>query len=360
MAKHIIIAGGGVIGVMIAHRLSRQYPGKQITVIERDLLGLGASIRSAGLHFPLSWSKKGRQMTRLSHHLFDQLYAAFDEKVRHILDMEIFSFETDVPDFEKIFVEEAMLSTSKAETVDPLLGLLEQPVALATGAHFVNVAELISTLIKHKQNNVDILEGQAIDDIEVNPSGISIRLSSGKQLHADQLVIAPGPWANMAPFAEWTKPLNVGIKKVIAFHIDAPVHVDSTVKLFPDDDAFLLPMHAQNQWLYSYTCQTWNVTPEPSQLKMTDIELKNAQNVLAQYVPSLAPHLNTGRVFCDAYNDSKAPIIEYVNAEKNIIFAGATNGSGYRLSPAIAEHVVDLLNESHTYEKGKNWLRSGT
>ena len=76
------------------------------------------------------------------------------------------------------------------------------------------------------------------------------------------------------------------------------------------------------------------------------------ENVLAEvsawarrYAPELAGRLRSGRVFCDAYSPSREPIVAMVGASGRIIFAGAANGSGYRLAPAIAAETLRLLDD---------------
>jgi glycine/D-amino acid oxidase-like deaminating enzyme len=48
-------------------------------------------------------------------------------------------------------------------------------------------------------------------------------------------------------------------------------------------------------------------------------------------------------VFCDAYSPSREPLVRTLDHDARIVFAGAANGSGYRLAPAIAAEAADLL-----------------
>ncbi|MDT1000338.1 FAD-binding oxidoreductase, partial [Pseudomonas aeruginosa] len=73
--------------------------------------------------------------------------------------------------------------------------------------------------------------------------------------------------------------------------------------------------------------------------------LDEAQAVLRRYAPDLADRLRSGRVFCDAYSPSREPIVAKIGGGGRIIFAGAANGSGYRLAPAIAAETLSLLDD---------------
>ena len=69
-----------------------------------------------------------------------------------------------------------------------------------------------------------------------------------------------------------------------------------------------------------------------------------ARDCLRQYSPSLAAACHSGRVFCDAYSPDGEPVVRALDESGRIVFAGAANGSGYRLAPAIAAQATDLLH----------------
>jgi len=65
---------------------------------------------------------------------------------------------------------------------------------------------------------------------------------------------------------------------------------------------------------------------------------------LERYLPELADAASSGRVFCDAYSPTGEPCVRTLDQAGRIVFAGAANGSGYRLAPAIASEAADLLH----------------
>ncbi|MFE5118271.1 hypothetical protein [Streptomyces sp. NPDC056669] len=81
------------------------------------------------------------------------------------------------------------------------------------------------------------------------------------------------------------------MKKIVALHIDRPTRPDDGAVVFQDHDAFLLPLHEEGHWLYSYVCAQWNVD------------------------------------------------------EGRIVYAGAGSGFGYRLVPAIAREAAEILSQ---------------
>ncbi|GAB3998664.1 hypothetical protein GCM10029992_25080 [Glycomyces albus] len=47
----IAIVGGGIIGAVLAREAAAAFPGADIALIERGMIGAGATGRSAGVHF---------------------------------------------------------------------------------------------------------------------------------------------------------------------------------------------------------------------------------------------------------------------------------------------------------------------
>src|SRR4051794_20104838 len=71
MEMRIAVVGAGIIGCLVAHEALAANPSAQITLVERDLAGLGASQRSAGVHFPVGRTERVRSMS-----LYSQRYYA--------------------------------------------------------------------------------------------------------------------------------------------------------------------------------------------------------------------------------------------------------------------------------------------
>ena len=77
---------------------------------------------------------------------------------------------------------------------------------------------------------------------------------------------------------------------------------------------------------------------------LSDQDLGDALAVLRTVAPEYAAHCASGRVFCDAYSGTGEPIVCPLPADPRVVFAGAANGSGYRLAPAIAAQAADLID----------------
>ncbi|WP_405164112.1 FAD-dependent oxidoreductase [Nocardia sp. NBC_01499] len=334
----VAIIGGGIIGCLIARELITRAPGISITVLDRDLVGSGASRRSAGLHFPRGATARVREMTALSQNYYERL--AHDNPALPIYPVEMSVLTTTgVGNY---------LSCANAIRVSALPGDLA-PVPEGTGVwnveggQYADVGALAVALAADLRAQVHFREATAVSAIDPSDNDVLLRLGNGESLCAATVILAPGPWVHAPAWQALTAQLDVRVKLVAALHIDkAPTHRDRAI-VFQDIDAFLLPLAHRGHWLFSFTSQQWNVQPDHLLGGMTDTCMKEGRAALDAVAPHLAAAAAGGRVFCDAYSHHREPLIQSLDDNARLVFAGAANGSGYRLAPAIAAETVNLL-----------------
>ncbi len=348
MSNSIAIVGGGIIGFTIAEQLVRAGVGS-VTLFDRDMAGLGASARSAGLHFPLGRSAEARAMAAISQNVYEaEIERAPSGPIRRVGLRVHLDADADTGALD-IFLESAALRPMT--TPGPLVEAGHVRTWQASGAHFCQVPARVLELRVRVAGRLFVREGLSVQGIEETGAKVRLNLSDATEEDFDRVILAPGPWACEAPFAALTAGLGIRIKKIVAFHIDSPAEATDAAELFLSEDAFLLPLAAENRWIYSYTCDEWDVSPTNMRLGVTARDRASAREILGRYVPRWADRLNAGRVFCDAYNLGRSPIVRVVGDSHRIVFAGAANGSGYRLAPAIAQrvaHILDLSNGAAT------------
>ncbi|MET3139434.1 D-arginine dehydrogenase [Undibacterium sp. GrIS 1.2] len=338
MSHFIAIIGGGIIGFTIAEQLVQANAGS-ITLFDRDLVGQGASARSAGLHFPLGRSAQARDMAALSQQFYEAEIERDPSGPIRRLEMRVhLAAGTDISALD-VFLDSTRLQGLSGP--GPLVQGKNLRSWKASNAHHCQVTARLTQLVRRVSGRLILREGCVVEGIEETGTTVRVRLGDGTAQDFDRVILAPGPWACESPFMAFTAGLNIRIKKIVAFHIDAPAGSDDAAELFLSEDAFLLPVPSENRWIYSYTCDEWDISPATMSLGARDRAA--AQAILRRYVPQWADRLNAGRVFCDAYNTSRTPLVSEVGDSGRIIFAGAANGSGYRLAPALAERVLHSL-----------------
>ena len=337
------VVGGGIIGCTIARELVRRAPHASVLVLERDAAGSGASRRSAGLHFPRGATERVRRMAGYSQAYYRDLLDADPALPIHPVPMLVVSDRAAVDVVEAAYLDEANLS--RVATLPEWLPPLSDETAAwkGEGCQYADVGALTRALARSLRPRTSFREGVSVDSLDRVGSGYELGLGTGERVTAGSVVLAPGPWLAAPAWRERLTPLGTRVKKVVALHIEQPPAAEDGVVVFHDEDAFLLPLHEQRRWLFSYTSQIWDVEPDRLTGSVSPSDLAEAREVLINRAPRLAGSARSGRVFCDAYSPDREPLVRALDEEGRLVFAGAANGSGYRLAPAIAAEAAHLL-----------------
>ncbi|MFJ7073495.1 NAD(P)/FAD-dependent oxidoreductase [Streptomyces sp. NPDC098781] len=338
----IAVVGGGIIGCLVAREITDRDPHCRVALLDRDVVAGGASRRSAGLHFPRGGTERVRRMSAHSQAVYAQLAQDDPTLPIHALTMHMLTADADR-------VERTYLPSAEPERVGQVPGdLIAVPqgtgVWTGRGCQYADVGALTEALARRLRRRLALREAIRVTAVDAGPSGVSLGLSTGGVLNASRAVIAPGPWIADPAWEPLVKPLGARVKKIVALHVDQEPGEDDGVTVFEDEDAFLLPLRHRGHWLYSYTCQEWDVDPDGLAQGLSAKDLTEAVESLRRYAPSLAGRTTAGRVFCDAYSPTREPLVRTLDDGGRIVFAGAANGSGYRLAPAIAAETADLLH----------------
>ncbi|MGB7977779.1 MAG: FAD-dependent oxidoreductase [Chlamydiales bacterium] len=341
MSFDCVVIGAGILGVTIARQLALQFPNRSALLLDQSLAGGGASRFSAGLHIPYGYNSTVKRLSAMSA----EVYAKSRQKSAHfpiypLLMTGIVKAEK-YPEISSRFYQLGLgvlsnnlvpksIGTVKLEDADLLFPISD--------AHYANVGGIIHHYLEEIRlsQTTKLWEGVAVSEISCQKNTVAISLADGRRIESQKVILAPGPWVKKNSLNGILDHLPIRTKKIVALHIDRkPEPNDPGLFLF-DLDAFLLPLHHLGYWLFSFTCQEWEVLPDPTTLAIRPEDRDLALSILWKYFPDLAPHANSGRVFCDAYSNDRVPIIAKLPINPNIVFIGATNGSGYRLAPGIA------------------------
>ncbi|MFI1357765.1 NAD(P)/FAD-dependent oxidoreductase [Streptomyces sp. NPDC020898] len=342
------VVGGGIVGCLIAREIACRSAEASVVLVERDAIGSGASRRSAGLHFPRGATPRIRAMTEYSQEFYRRLAENWPARTGHALPihampMTVVASADRAPLLREHYLDGAGLTS--LSTAPACLGPLPSQSRMwqGDGCQYADVGALSRTLADALPERVRIREGIRVEAVEHRSDHVLLRLSNGEHLVADRVVLAPGPWLADPAWQGLVAPLAARVKKVVALHLAERPAPDDPVVVFEDEDAFLLPLRNRGHWLFSYTCRQWDVDPDAAPTGLSAEDLYEARTILRRYAQPLAEGPAAGRVFCDAYSSSREPEVRDLSGDRRLLFAGAANGSGYRMAPAIAAQVADVL-----------------
>ncbi|KJY42525.1 FAD-dependent oxidoreductase [Streptomyces sp. NRRL B-1568] len=349
----VAVVGAGIIGVMTAREILRRDPGARVAVLDQDAVGSGASRRSAGLHFPRGATERVRRMSEYSQDHYAKLTAERPGLPIHTLGMTLVADDAGEAQLRRTYLPGARLSRVGSVPGGFVRVPAECGVWEGEGCQYADVHALTGLLARELRGRAAFHEGVQVTAVESGEDTVALRLGTGRTLLARQALLAPGPWLAAPAWKDLVAPLGARVKKVVALHIEQQPREDDHAIVFHDEDAFLLPLHERGHWLFSYTCQEWDVDPDTLGGGLSDAHLRDALALLERYAPELAGLCTSGRVFCDAYGPDGEPVVSRLPQAGRVVFAGAANGSGYRLAPAIAAEAADLLCPVTRQEPGQ-------
>ncbi|GLY28363.1 FAD-dependent oxidoreductase [Kineosporia sp. NBRC 101731] len=339
-AVDVAIVGGGVIGALIAHEVVAASPGTTVVVLEQGLIGQGASSRSAGVHFPRGATERVRSMAEYSQGVWERLAAELDLPIRQVDATVVTGGDAGAVSTTYVRLGDEIAWSGAARDGGPGVAARAWKVE---GCHYADVQGVANRLLAGLRDRVTVLEGAEVGEICDGPDGrIRLTLGHGRQVLARQVVLAPGPWIAHPAWADLLAPLELRVKRVVAAHLALLPSPDDPLTIFHDHDAFLLPLLERNHFLFSYTSDRWDVDPDDVGRGLESFDLDDARAALARFAPGLVARCDSGRVFCDAYSPNREPVVAQLRP--GLVFAGAANGSGYRLAPAIAVETVAALD----------------
>ncbi|MFE9769592.1 NAD(P)/FAD-dependent oxidoreductase [Streptomyces sp. NPDC005808] len=346
-AVDVAVVGAGVIGCMTAREILTRNPDASVMVLDRDIIASGATQRSAGLHFPRGATERVRSMSAFSQDYYARLLEDHPEAPIHPLPMTVIADEAREQSLRKVHLESADLRRVPHAPHDWIRIPNGSVAWQGNGCQYADVAQLTHRLMRSMRERISLRESVQVMDVQPQKEAVELRLGNGDTVEASCVVLAPGPWLLAPAWRNLVAPLGIRVKKVVAMHVDVRPEKDDHAVVFYDEDAFLLPLHDRGHWLFSYTCQEWDVDPDTVANGLSPENLREAKTLLAHYAPELVGRCASGRVFCDAYSPTKEPVVATLDEHHRVVFAGAANGSGYRLAPAVAAEAVGLLPLPH-------------
>ena len=358
----IAVVGAGLIGCLVAREVSARHPDASVIVLDRDCVGAGASRRSAGLFLPRGATPRTRRMSAYSQAYYAALKAHWPRLPIRPVGATVITDGTAADAAEGLSAAGYLADVAApARTGPPGPGIRLAAGSQAWrigGCHHADVygvTQCIAAELRTRARPGDpaaselrapvrFAESVAVTGLSPGRGSVTVRVSTGERIVADRVVLAPGPWLSGPAWGDLLAPAGLRVKKIVAMHLEQrPDPADDAV-IFESDDAFLLPLPGRGHWLFSYTCQEWDVDPDALTGGLSAADVAAARDCLRRYSPALAAACGAGRVFCDAYSPSREPLVRALDDAGRVVFAGAANGSGYRLGPAIGAAAADLLD----------------
>jgi len=342
----LAIVGGGIVGAWTLYLAQRRFPQWRICLVERFRVGDGATAHSAGVLLATGVTPRERKLAALSAELYREIRGPLGLRTTSA-DVFWVTQAARTNALQELAVDFTIGGAHVPPAIlrDKLIGPLvldETEVLLRGGTAVSHDPALIARSLiaaSMRSSNVSCVEGVGVRALDAGASGVELRLDDGTTMRAMRAVVAAGPWLAGEPFSAFAAAASVRVKKVVALHVDRVPPPDAAAVFFAQSDAYLMPLPARNQWLFSFRADEWDCRPLKHALEISAQDRLLAMRVVERYLPGSSDAFVGGRVFCDAYTPSGEPLVERVPGVP-VVIAGAGSGAGFRLSPGLADEAL--------------------
>jgi sarcosine oxidase subunit beta len=200
----ILIVGGGVMGVSIAHALSQRRVGR-VVVLEKSFLGAGSSGKSGAIIRQHYSNQLTASMAQKSLRFFEQ----FDSVVggpsvfTHtgmaivINERDRAGLEANVAMQRELGIDVRIVSAQELMTLDPNARLAEDELAAYEAeAGYVEAVQVVASFAEAaRRNGADIREGVEVRALALDGQrAVGVDTNEGRY-HCRTIILATGPWA---------------------------------------------------------------------------------------------------------------------------------------------------------------------
>jgi sarcosine oxidase subunit beta len=203
-ACDILIVGGGVIGVSIAHSLARRKVG-QIVLLEKSFLGAGSSGKSGAIirqHYSNVLTAAMAQKSLRVFERFDDLVGGppvftHTGMVIVVNQRDRVGLEANVQLQRELGIDVRMVSAQELSGIDPQAKLAEEELAIFEAeAGYVEAVQVVASFAAAAlQLGAEIREGTEVQSILKEHGRITGVETNRGRITCKTMILATGPWA---------------------------------------------------------------------------------------------------------------------------------------------------------------------
>lgn len=339
---HVLVVGGGVVGLTAAAALLSRAPHLSVTVLEKGRAGSGASQYAGALDLPYFRDAAQRALIEASWAWHDARGPRTAE-YRHPVPMTWYA-EPHVDLRAQLITPLSDGEPRRSPAWRPPEGVRE----LRGEAFVIDPRAWCRDLAREviRSGRGELVERAEALAIEPGLHGeMRVRCADGRTYAAAHVVLALGPWLPGwdGRTQAWAQRLGLRTKRVFGLN----VVVDPRVSAFPPSavgwpgaDLYFHPAPAGDGYRLSLRHDEWDVDPDAAH-QMVDAVLDRAGRFLDDLIGAGRWSVTGHRVFVDSYTPQMYPVVAPCGSlGGRVTAATGTHGSGVRLAPGIAERVA--------------------
>jgi glycine/D-amino acid oxidase-like deaminating enzyme len=351
----VVVVGGGVIGVSIAHALASAGV-RRVVLLEKDALASGASGRSSAL---IRMHYTNPEDARLAFASFP-VFRDWPERmggpavfrrtgfVNIVGHRDVAALRSNVEMLRAIGVDTVALSASELKALQPFANVDDVGAAAWEAASgYASPADVVEGFRRRAQERgADIRQWTPVTRILRRESAVTGVETPAGRIEAGAVVVAAGAWAPRLcaeiglPIAARTKAIDTVLvtrpPELAAPHVVVIDHVLGT---------YFRP-ESETLTIVGVPCQVWDVDPDTMPTGLPPSAPAEGAQILTHRIPAMErATLARGYRAFDAYSADRHAILGPVRGVDGLYLATAFSGSGFKIAPAVGTCLAELITE---------------
>lgn len=369
----VVIIGGGINGVAIAHALARR--GVDVTVLERNSIASGPTGRSCGIIRQHYSHEVTARLALESLATFEN----FAETVGGTCDFRQTGFimavgsegeaalRRNVRLQQRVGIDTRLISAQDVQEMVP--GMDTTGIALAAYEPRSGYADAHATSMSYaasaRRLGASIRTGVEVSRLRIESGRIAgVETTSGGRFEADSVVIAAGPWSpGLARLCGLELPIRahrvqIGVFEAAPGHAPRHIFIDTCLGMYhrPEGDSMMLVGSVETAEADGTIAgpDDYAAAADPERME-TYVER------LVQRIPPMRDgRFHSGYASLYDVTPDWQPIVDAVPGTEGLFCVAGSSGHGFKLAPAIAELAADLVTRSDTAEPLFSFGRFGS
>jgi sarcosine oxidase subunit beta len=349
----VVVIGGGVTGVAIAHALAARGV-RRVLLLEKDALASGASGRSSALirmHYTNEWD------ARLAHASFP----TFRDWPEVIGGPGVFTrtgflnivappyadrLRRNVQMLCGLGIETSVLTPEDVSELQPALRVDDVgAAAYEPSSGYVSPVDVVAGLRRRAEAlGARVREWTPVTAIRRAGDTVTGVLTPAGEVSAGAIVVAAGAWApRLCRDAGVELPARVkGVDTVVVTRppaLDEPhlTVVDNVLGTYFRPESRVLT-------IVGVPCQAWDLDPDAAAAALPPSAVPEAARLLTHRMPAMEnAALARGFRAFDCYSTDRHAILDAVPDLANLYVATAFSGAGFKIAPAVGTCMAELI-----------------